>query len=149
MANIVARTEHRFPDHSAAAVYDAWLDPEKVSAWMTKNLLADPDPGRVTNIEIDPRIGGKYRFSGTQNGEQSDSWGYYRALDPGKRIVFTWFVTPEEEEEDNSTVTLDLRPEGSGCVAAMSHEMDEEWAAYAEQTANAWNRMLRAIEETV
>ena len=115
---------------------------------MTKNLLADSDPGSVTSIEIDPRIGGKYRFSGTQNGEQSDSWGYYRALDPGKRIVFTWFVTPEEEEEDNSTVTLDLSPEGRGCVATMSHEMDAEWAAYTEQTANAWNRMLRAIEET-
>lgn len=148
MANFSAETAYRFATLTPDEVYSAWIDPEKVQRWMSHQLASQPGEGTVTGVEIDARPGGRYRFSGLQDGEQSDSWGYYRELIPGRRLVFTWFVEPGEEEEDNSTVTLELESEGSGCRARMAHEMDEQWAEYSEQTAAAWHSMSKAIDET-
>ena len=94
-------------------------------------------------------VGGSFFFGGKQGGEPSDAWGYYRELIPGRRIVFTWFVDEGEEKEDNSTVTLELEPFGSGSLARMSHEMDAQWDPYATQTAQAWYGMLEAIDRTL
>ncbi|AEQ52250.1 SRPBCC family protein [Pelagibacterium halotolerans] len=149
MANIIAQTEHRFSDLSAEAVYAAWLDPAAVRVWMQRNLERTGSSARITEIAIDSRVGGRYRFSDIDDeGQESPAWGYYRELVPGRRIVFTWFVEPAEETEDNSTVTLELRPDGAGCVATMTHEMDAQWADYIEPTAKAWKGMLESIEET-
>ena len=150
MANVIAKTEHRFSDLSADAVYAAWLDPETVRAWMQRNLERNGSNARITDIAINARIGGRYRFSDRDDeGRDNPAWGYYRELAPGRRIVFTWFVEPAEEAEGNSTVTLDLRPDGAGCVATMTHEMDAQWADYVEPTAKAWKGMLQSIEDTV
>lgn len=149
MPNVSATTSYRFADLSPRQVYDAWLDPALVRRWMTRNFEATSGASVVTGIEIDPVVGGRYRFAGLQAGEQSDSWGYYRELDPGRRLVFTWFVDADEEREDNSTVTLALEPDGSGTIATLSHDMDARWAEYVPQTAKAWNGMLRAIDESL
>lgn len=149
MPNILAKTEYHFIDISPDQVYQAWLDPDIVRRWMVRNLDATSKDSEVSSIEIDPVVGGRYRFSGRQDGQQSDAWGYYRELEPGRRLVFTWFVDEDEEQEDNSTVTLELTPDGAGTHAVMSHEMDSRWAEYAPQTANAWRSMLKAIEETL
>ena len=149
MPNILARTEYHFTSLSPDLVYRAWLDPDIVRRWMTRNLDATSKNSAVSSIEIDPVVGGRYRFAGLQDGQPSDAWGYYRELEPGRRLVFTWFVDEDEEKEDNSTVTLALEPAGTGTRATMSHEMDSRWAEYAPQTANAWRSMLKAIEDTL
>ncbi|WP_417585172.1 SRPBCC family protein [Pelagibacterium sp.] len=149
MPNVMARTEHRFSGLSADAVYAAWLDPGAVRSWMQRNLERTGSSARITEIDIDPRVGGSYRFSDIDDeGQENPAWGYYRELVPGHRIVFTWFVEPAEEAEDNSTVTLELRRDGAGCVATMTHEMDAQWADYIEPTAKAWKGMLESIEES-
>lgn len=149
MPNVTATAQYRFSDVTPRQVYDAWLDPTLLRRWMTRNLGASPGVSEITGIEVDPRVGGRFRFAGLQDGEPSDSWGYYRELDPGRRLVFTWFVEADEEKEDNSTVTLVLEPEGSGTRATLSHAMDARWAEYVPQTAKAWQGMLKAIDETV
>jgi len=147
MSNIVAKTEYSFASLTPKQVYGAWLDPEQVREWMTRNMKARGGDYEVTRIEIDPVIGGHYLFAGKQDGEQSDSWGYYRELEPGRRLVFTWFVDEDEERENNSTVTLELTADGQGTRASMSHEMDAQWEPYADQTAAAWHGMLKAIDQ--
>lgn len=149
MQNAVATAVYHFAQHSPGKVYDAWIDPVLVRRWMARNLEVVSGASQVTGIEIDPRVGGRYRFSSLRDGENSDSWGYYRELDPGRRLVFTWFVDAEEEREDNSTVTLLLEPDGSGTRAVLSHDMDGRWAEYVPQTAAAWRGMLQAIDETL
>lgn len=148
MANVTARAEYRFSGLSADEVYAAWLEPEKVRLWMQRNLERNGSAARVTEIEIDPRVGGRYRFIDVDGVQERPAWGYYRELVPGRRIVFTWFVEPEEEVEDNSTVSLTLEPTETGCIATMAHDMDAQWADYIGQTAKAWQGMLEAIDET-
>ena len=149
MTNIVAVADYTFSTLSPQQVYNAWLDPRLVRRWMSRNMGAKFDDYEVTDVEIDPVVGGRFFFGGKQGGEQSDAWGYYRELVPGRRIVFTWFVDESEEKEDNSTVMLDLEASGSGTRVRMSHEMDEQWEPYAAQTAEAWRGMLAAIDKTL
>ncbi|WP_196257986.1 SRPBCC family protein [Pelagibacterium limicola] len=142
----VARFE--FAALAPQQVYDAWLDPARARAWGEYNLKERDPSAEVTRIEIDPVVGGRFLFADRRGGEESEAWGYYRALEQPRRIVFTWFVTSEEEAEGNSTVTLEIVPTDGGCVATISHEMSGEWADYTDQTAEAWQGMLRAIERT-
>jgi uncharacterized protein YndB with AHSA1/START domain len=149
MTNTIAAAEYTLASLTPQQVYAAWLDPALVRRWMSRNMEAKFDNYEVTEIRIDPQVGGRFFFGGKQGGEQSDAWGYYRELLPAQRIVFTWFVEEGEEKEDNSTVTLDLESLGSGTRARMSHEMDAQWEPYAAQTAEAWRGMLAAIDQTL
>ena len=149
MTNTIAATEYTFATLTPQRIYDAWLDPALVRRWMSRNMDAKFENYEVTDIRIDPKVNGRFFFGGKQDGEQSDAWGYYRELVPARRIVFTWFVEAGEEKEDNSTVTLELEPLGSGTRARMSHEMDAQWEPYAAQTAEAWRGMLAAIDKTL
>lgn len=147
MANtVVARAEHRFERLGAEAVYEAWVDPDRLRVWMEHHLKAREGAAQVTRIEVDPVVGGRFFFADSREG--GEAWGDYRVLEKPRRIVFSWFVTPEEEEEDMSLVTLEIEPQGAGCLAVMSHEMSAEWADYIEPTARAWGSMLKAIDET-
>lgn len=141
---VTAVARHEFAGLGAEQVYEAWLDAEKIRAWMMHHLKARDANAAITRIEVDPVVGGRFLFADTREG--SEAWGYYRALEAPRRIVFTWFVSEEEEAEDNSTVSLELEPDGAGCVAIMRHEMSAEWAEYIEPTARAWKSMLEAIE---
>ena len=144
--SVVATAEHRFKTLGPETVYDAWTDAAALRKWAEVHL-ADRMPGeRVTKIEVDPKVGGRFVMADTR--EDSEAWGYYRVLEKPRRIVFTWFVTQEEEADDTSVVTVDIVPQGDGCIVTMSHAMDDEWADYVPQTAKAWASMLEAIDKT-
>ena len=64
MPDILARTEYHFASLAPDLVYRAWLDPDIVRRWMTRNLDATSENSAVTSIEIDPVVGGGYRFAG-------------------------------------------------------------------------------------
>lgn len=141
---VTARARHVFSGLSAAQVYDAWTQPDLVRQWMSLQLQAKDPSVAVRRVEIDPVVGGRFLFSDSREG--SEAWGLYKALERPERIVFSWFVSPEEEDEDNSTVTLEIASDGAGCVVEASYEMSDEWADYIAQTAEAWRSMLEAID---
>lgn len=129
----------------AERIFDAWLDSVKVRSW-----AAQPVPGMpafdIRRIEIDARVGGKFTFSDLREDGEAVHWGHYREIDPPRKLVFTWFTSEEEEQEDNSVVTLTIEPTAEGCRATIVHSMDERWAEYITPTAAAWAFMLRQIE---
>lgn len=127
-------------------VFDAWLDAEAVRSWMRTALRDFGLPGDVRRVEIDPRVGGSFVFSDVREGGEAVHWGRYRVLERPSRIVFTWFTSEEEEREDASTVTLTLEPEGPGCRATVSHELDAGMGDYAEATKAGWTQMLIHID---
>ena len=143
-ANVEAKTVHEFKA-SAERVFDAWLDPDKVRAWS-----GQPVPGRppidVRRVEIDARVGGRFTFSDMREDGEAVHWGYYLEIDRPRRLVFSWFTSQEEEQENSSVVTLTIEPLASGCRATIVHSMDGRWADYVEQTATGWALMLRQID---
>lgn len=147
MSNVTATAEHAFAGLSAEQVYDAWIKPDEVRAWMETQLRVNHPGIAVTRVEIDPAVGGKFLFADSRDG--SEAWGYYKTLERPRTIAFSWFVSPEEEAEDNSLVTLEIEARGDGCLVVASHEMDAEWAEYMAQTAAAWKSMLAAIQTTL
>jgi uncharacterized protein YndB with AHSA1/START domain len=126
-------------------VFDAWLDPSMVRSWMSlpSPLLGAMD---VRRIEIDARVGGRFTFSDMREEGEAIHWGFYREIDRPRRLVFTWFTSKEEEDEDSSVVTLSIEPTEDGCVATIVHSMDAKWAEYVKQTENGWDSLLRQID---
>jgi Uncharacterized conserved protein len=144
MKLVEARATHRFKA-SAERVFDAWLDPDKVRSW-----LARPVDGTrafdVRRVEIDARVGGRFAFSDMREDGEAVHWGYYEVIDRPRRLIFTWFLSREEEEEGTSRVTLTLAPlADGGCEATIVHEMDARWAEWVDRTAQGWGMMLAKI----
>ena len=142
---IEVKVTHQFRA-SAQRVYDAWLDPAKVRIWMKGAAQRLGLAGDIREVEIDPKVGGKFLFTDMRDGAEARHWGTYLELDRPKKIVFTW-ITDESEEADPGTVTLTLQPTDEGCLANITHVIDAKWADYIKQTKDGWNSMLQATDE--
>jgi len=147
-SRIEARASHRF-EIPAERVYDDWLDPKKVRAWMALSLQSFGLAGDIRRMEIDPRVGGRFCFSDMRNGSEAVHWGEYLVLDRPRKIVFTWVVGEADPATDStelpSRVSVAIEPDGAGCMATIVHEMDSKWAEFVSKTAQGWTRMLQAI----
>ena len=75
-----AKVSYRFTA-SPERVYDAWLDPAKLRAWMSAALKEMGLSGDMKRIEVDARVGGKFFFSDMRDAGEAKHWGTYRALD--------------------------------------------------------------------
>jgi uncharacterized protein YndB with AHSA1/START domain len=141
---VAARVMHHL-DASAERVYDAWLDPEKIRVWMKAALMEMGLSGELGRIEVDARVGGRFFFSDMREAGEAKHWGTYLEVHRPHRIAFTWIVDASQEN-DPSTVTIAIEPDGDGCVVTIVHEIAPEWAAYVEKVEGGWSRMLRAID---
>lgn len=115
--NVEAKTVHEFAA-SADDVFDAWIDPVKVRSWFAKD---------ARTIETDPQVGGKFTFSDMREDGEAVHWGYYKKITKPQKLVFTWFTSEEEEQEDNSVVTLSIEQLADDCRATITHSMDARW----------------------
>src|SRR6185295_4998121 len=84
---------------SPERVYDAWLDPAKLRAWMSAALKEMGLSGEIRRIEVDARVGGKFFFSDMRDAGEAKHWGSYRVLDRPRRIEFTWIVDAGQEND--------------------------------------------------
>lgn len=96
------------------ALYDAWLDAEHLARFMYPASF-------VTTVEAsnDPKVGGRFDVMMRTSEQDIPHWGIYQSLDRPNRIVFTW-NSPFTTDED-STVTLDFRPVGTGTEVTLHH----------------------------
>ncbi len=102
---ILITREFDAPKH---LIYRAWTTPELVARWWHANR------GRVTSVEIDLRVGGRWRqVMVTPDGTEVGFHGEYREIVPGERIVSTEVYeglpagVTEEQGATLNTVTLE------------------------------------------
>ena len=126
---------------SAERVYDAWLDPAKARIWQSNAFKKMGLSGEVVTVQINARVGGTFLFSDMRDGVEMKHWGEYLELDRPRKIVFTW-TTSDSEAFDPTKVTLKIEPVDGGCVATITHEMDERWADYEQQAKDGWSILL-------
>lgn len=124
---------------SAERVYDAWLKPESARQW----LFATPD-GEMVAYEIDPRVGGGFRFTDRRDGKEWEHVGTYIELTRPHRIVFDFALPAIDPKPDR--VTIEIKREGNGCKLTLTHVMDAKYADYFDQTVNGWTKMLAMME---
>lgn len=101
---------------SPERVFKAWLDPVAFKSWFKPNPSIE-----VTTVEIDPRVGGEYRFvMAGGDGQEYVGAGVYEEIVPSEKLVFTWKPCGEP---DTTRVTVSLRPSGSGTELTLTHEL--------------------------
>jgi uncharacterized protein YndB with AHSA1/START domain len=132
---------------SPERVYDAWLEPAKLRAWMSAALRQMGQSGETKRVEVDARVGGKFFFSDMREAGEARHWGTYRVLNRPRKIEFTWIVDASQEA-DPSVVTITIEPDGDGSFVTILHTMAPEWASYVERVETGWSNMLCALDAT-
>jgi uncharacterized protein YndB with AHSA1/START domain len=87
-------------------VYDQWLSVEALQEWMC------PRPARLRAIELDPVVGGEYRFDIVENDRELLVVGRFLCLERPHTIRFTWSCSTWPDPLKESTVAVELRPIG-------------------------------------
>lgn len=123
-----------------AKVFNAWIIPQEAS----KFLFATPT-GRVTRVEIDPRAGGKFTIVDERDGEFIEHTGKYLAVEPAKRLAFSFSVPKYGNEV--TRVFLEFIPYLGGCELILTHE--GVWEEYADKTREGWTGMLEKLDEAL
>ena len=108
----------------AQVLFDAWLDPESVAAWMR------PFDTVRTVAQADPVVGGSYRIDMHQpDGKVVEHVGKYVEIDPPRRLVFTW-ASPATQHKD-SLVTIEFIESAGATEVSLTHEQLPEYMAQA------------------
>jgi uncharacterized protein YndB with AHSA1/START domain len=132
------RISRRYPV-APERVWRAWTDPQALSAW-----FGPGDPGSVTLAELDVRAGGHYRIRfRTPGGEEHQVSGIYEAVEPGRRLVFSWAwqSTPDRV----SRVSISLQPVPEGTELEFLHERFFDEAAWANHR-RGWTATFEKLD---
>lgn len=129
-------------DVTPEKVFDAWLNPEMLGKWMFGPEVRDEE---IIKLETNPKKGGRYSFVVRRDDDIINHLGKYLEVDRPHRLVFTWGI--ESESEDESVVTVEIETTGKGCQLSLTHELDPKWADYADRTEEGWRFMLGELKE--
>lgn len=125
---------------SPERVFDAWLDPALIGRWMFGPALREEE---ILRIAVDARVGGKFSFLVRRQGMEIDHIGTYLELDRPRRLAFTWGIAGQSVDE--SRVIIEITPREPGCELTLTHELQPQWAEYADRTQAGWTKMVEAL----
>lgn len=122
---------------SPEAIYNAWLDAEKLARFMR------PGPDMtVPHAKTSAQEGGCFDILMKVGDQEIPHSGTYLTLTPHSKIVFTW-ESPFSTE--GSTVTIDMAPAGSGTEVALTHiRFPSEESR--DNHAAGWARILETLD---
>ncbi len=121
-------------------VFNAWLDPEVAGRWLFAMALRP-----MTNVEIDGRAGGSFRFVDRRDGAIVEHTGQYVELVPHRRLVFT--LSMGDRPRVVTRVRVEIRPLRTGCELTLTHEHVPP--EYVNQTEARWTGTLYGLGETL
>jgi uncharacterized protein YndB with AHSA1/START domain len=138
---------------SPARVYRAWLDPDVLLRW------AAPIEYDAARVEIDERVGGRYRCWHV-DAQGRDVGGFdceILELEPNERIVLHWqFVGPDRSPlaDETSRLTIALRPvPPDACELTLVHDrldgLERSVPGMTDATRRGWSGTLSRLEQTV
>ena len=119
-------------------VFAAWLDPASLATWMR--------PGDTTGaiVEVDPRVGGRFRIL-MQQPQESCSYehqGEYLAIEPPSLLSFTWISAATDLRP--TVVTVELHERDSGTELVLTHRRLPPVRVEAHR--QGWTDIVRLLE---
>jgi len=117
----------------------AWLDPRSVAEWMQPGDVAQ------TTVEIDARVGGKFRIVMSHGRGDADHWGEYLIIDPPSLLSFTWISANTDLQP--SVVTIEFQPNGNGTDLTLTHRRLP--ASRVEDHREGWTDIVRKLSEAL
>lgn len=146
---IEATVTHRFRA-SPERVYDAFVDPALARRWQAAWLRRSGESGNLTEVQLEPRVGGRLMLADGQTGSRARHFGEFLALERPGKIAFSWMVH-EDEAEDPAIVEMIIEPEpnGPGSVVTLYNTLDAQFEDWLAQTERGWMAMLGGIEDVI
>ncbi len=118
-------------------VFAAWLDPTSLERWMRPSGITD------AVVEVDPRVGGKFRISMIQGRERFEHTGEYLAIEAPARLSFTWIS--QATDHKRTEVTIDFLEQPGGTELVLTHRQLP--SAEIESHRSGWTDVLRNFQE--
>jgi uncharacterized protein YndB with AHSA1/START domain len=121
-------------------VFHAWLEPEVAGRWLFARALHP-----LTDVEIEARAGGSFRFADRRDGEIIEHAGEYVEIVPHRRLVFT--LAMADRPRVVTRVAVEISPLKTGCQLAVTHENVPP--DHADDTEARWTGILYGLAETL
>lgn len=124
-------------DAAPEAVFDAWTDADRLRQWFLPG-----DIKALPVVEVDARVGGRFRI--VMQGEEGeyDHTGEYRVVDRPAKLVFTWHSPATQFRE--SVVTITFEPDGDGTALTLVHEGLPD-ADTVEKHKDGWSSIVEKL----
>jgi uncharacterized protein YndB with AHSA1/START domain len=120
-------------------VFRAWLEPDVAGRWLFATA-AQP----MADVDIDPRVGGAFRFAERGDGGAAHA-GRYVEIVPPRRLAFTLALA--DRPRVVTRVTAEINPLKRGCELALVHE--DVPADRAGELEARWTGILYGLGETL
>lgn len=134
------KVTHHF-NAPAEIVFDAWLDPVAISHWMF-------DPGykqqKVIDIEIDPVVGGTFRFSLHREGKPIIYEGEFLELERPEFLSLTWRIAGVSEY---TLVNVAIEPRDNGSLLTLIHNLGAVPDRIAEDVRQDWSADFASLSK--
>ena len=124
-------------------VYAAWTEPEHLKQWW------GPEGVTAPVVEIDLRLGGRYRTC--MRTLEGDRWvgGVYTEVTPPERLVFTWKWEDDHAADSPDTlVTVEFRDLGDMTEVSLTHERFGS-AESRDLHRHGWSSSLDCLEQAL
>jgi uncharacterized protein YndB with AHSA1/START domain len=96
--------------------FRAWTDPARLAQWFK------PPGGRNAGVEMDARVGGRYRCAMQLPGRTFYAVGEFVEIAPPRRLVFTFGWEQAIVSLSDSLVTIEFEDRGQETEVVVTHE---------------------------
>ncbi len=140
--NVPKLTVRREIAAPAQELFDAWLDPESLAAWMRPGCTPSTP---LSTVKTDPRVGGAFEIIMHTASGAIPHTGTYKLIDRPRRLVFTW--NSAHAKHIDSLVTVEFRPARGATEIVLTHEKLPSAEAVTAHT-QGWSAILELIAES-
>lgn len=120
-------------------VFAAWLDPALMTRWMC------PGDTKSASVELDPRVGGKFRIVMHHGRGDAEHWGEFLAIEPPARLSFTWISASTLRQP--TLVTVELFERGVETELVLTHRRLPPDKVEAHR--KGWTDIVAKLEEVL
>lgn len=132
-----------------ARVFEALTDQRQLVRWW------DNEEAPLESFEIEPRLGGRYRYSTRQTAVTINGvskfvcHGEIVEFDPPRVLAYTWIANWHEDKTHPTLVRYELTPEGNGTRVKVTHSGLYQEKVARKDYAGGWVEVLEMLKNFV